>query len=80
MVVKRELVPKGKSVLKVVWQMRQKRDIKDRAIKKYKAQLNIDGSTMIRGIDYNKMYTPVALWKAIRMLLMLATTNNLHTC
>jgi hypothetical protein len=39
-------VPKGEKILPTVWQMKKKRDIKTRKIKKYKARLNIDGSRM----------------------------------
>ena len=35
-------VPKGKAILPAVWQMRQKRDIKTRQVKKYNTRLNID--------------------------------------
>ena len=45
-IVTRESVPKGKTILNAVWQMRRKRNIKTRQIKKYKARLNIDGSRM----------------------------------
>ena len=72
-------MPKNKSVLKAVWQMRRKRDIKTRTVKKYKARLNIDGSRMKRGIDYDETYAPVASWKTIRLLLTLALSNNWHT-
>ena len=78
-IVRKDTIPKGKNVLKAVWQMRRKRDIKTRAIKKYKARLNIDGSRMIRGIDYDETYAPVASWKTIRLLLTLALSNNWHT-
>ena len=78
-VVRKETIPKGARVMKAVWQMRRKRDIRTRAIKKYKACLNIDGSRMIKGIDYDETYAPVASWKTIRMILIMATMNNWHT-
>ena len=40
-VIPRSEVPKGSSILPAVWQMKQKRDIRTRQIKKYKAWLNI---------------------------------------
>ena len=49
-------VPKGKTILPSVWQMRRKRDIKTKEIKKYKARLNIDGSKMIKGQHYDQTY------------------------
>ena len=36
-------IPKGRSILPSVWQMKRKRDIRSRKIKKYKARLNIVG-------------------------------------
>ena len=64
-------VPKDKTVLPAVWQMKRKRDIKTRKVKKYKARLNIDGSRMKKGIHYNETYAPVASWKSIRLLLIM---------
>ena len=64
-------VPKGKTVLPAVWQMKRKRDIKTRKVKKYKARLNIDGSKMKKGIHYDETYAPVASWKSIRLLLIM---------
>ena len=78
-IVERKLIPKGKTILNAVWQMRRKRDIKTREIKKYKARLNIDGSKMKRGIDYDDTYAPVATWRTIRLILSLAAANNWHT-
>ena len=57
-------VPEGATVLPAVWQMKRKRDIKTRRIKKYKARLNIDGSRMRPGIHYDQTYAPVASWNS----------------
>ena len=78
-IVRKDQVPKNKTILKSVWQMRRKRDIKSRAIKKYKARLNIDGSRMIKGVDYDETYAPVAKWSTIRLILSLAAVHNWHT-
>ena len=78
-IVRKDQVPRDKTILKSVWQMRRKRDIRTRAIKKYKARLNIDGSRMIKGIDYDKTYAPVAKWSTIRLILSLAAVHNWHT-
>ena len=56
----RSKVPKGKTILPSVWQMKRKRDIMTRAIIKYKARLNIDGSRMKKGLHYEETYAPVA--------------------
>ena len=50
----RSEVPEGATILSTIWQMRRKRDIRTRAIKKYKARLNIDGSKMKYGQHYDQ--------------------------
>ena len=78
-IVDRKSVPKDKTILKAVWQMRRKRDIKTQEIKKYKARLNIDGSKMTKGIDYNDTYAPLATWRTIRLILSLASVHIIGT-
>ena len=78
-IVRKDQVPNNKTILKSVWQMRRKRDIRTRAIKKYKARLNIDGSRMRKGIDYEETYAPVAKWSTIRLILSLAAVHKWHT-
>ena len=78
-IMNRDELPTGKRVLKTVWQMRRKRDIKSRAVKKYKARLNVDGSRMIRGVDYDETYSPVATWRTIRLIMTLAAQKGWHT-
>lgn len=75
-IVRRSTIPKGATVIPMVWQMRRKRDIKTRRIKQYKARLNIDGSKTTKGIPYDKTYAPRATWNSIRLLLTLATQHN----
>jgi hypothetical protein len=41
-IVRRTKVPKGAMVLPAVWQMKQKRDILSRQVKKWKARLNVN--------------------------------------
>jgi hypothetical protein len=72
-------VPKDALILPAVWQMKRKRDIKTRAIKKYKARLNIDGSRMKPGIHYDQTYAPVASWNSIRTLLTMTALHNWKT-
>jgi Reverse transcriptase (RNA-dependent DNA polymerase) len=59
--------------------MKRKRDIMTRAIKKWKARLNIDGSRMVKGVHYEESYSPVAGWNSIRTMLLLAAQYNWHT-
>ena len=78
-VMLRSKVPKDKTILLTVWQMRRKRDIKTREVKKYKARLNIDGARMKPGVDYDQTYAPVASWNSIRTLLAMTVINKWHT-
>lgn len=78
-IIKRKDVPKGSTILPCVWQMKQKRDIKSREIKKWKARLTVDGSRMKRGQHYDKVYAPVASWGTIRFLMVFVTLNNWTT-
>ena len=74
-------IPPNATILPAVWQMKQKRCIKTRQVKKYKARLNIDGSKMRPGVHYDQMrsYAPVASRNSIRLLLTLCALNNWHT-
>ena len=72
-------LPEGAVVLPAVWQMRRKRDISTGLVKKYKARLNLDGSRIVRGRDYNLTYSPVVRWFSIRLLLALTIINGWHT-
>ena len=78
-IMKRIDVPRDKPILPAVWQMKRKRDIKTRQVKKYKARLNIDGSRMKAGVHYDQTYAPVASWNSVRMLLALASIHGWHT-
>lgn len=78
-VVHRSEVPEGSTILPSVWQMKRKRDIKTREVKKYKARLNIDGSKMKHGVHYEKTYAPVASWMSVKLLLAMAAVNDWHT-
>jgi hypothetical protein len=80
-IIPKSQLPKGATVLPAVWQMRRKRDIKTREIKKYKARLNIDGSKMRPGkhYDINQTYAPVASWNSIRLLLTMTVVHNWKT-
>jgi hypothetical protein len=57
-------VPRGMRVFSTVWAMRRKRRVKTQEIYKYKARLNLDGSQMKLGRDYDLTYAPVASWES----------------
>jgi hypothetical protein len=66
------LVPEEMKVFSSVWSMRRKRKVRTREVYKYKARLNLDGSQMQPGRDYDLTYAPVASWESIRMVLALS--------
>jgi len=78
-IVHRSKVPEGATILPAVWQMKRKRDILTRKIKKYKARLNLDGSRMKHGKDFDQTYAPVANWNSIRTLLTTSALLGWHT-
>lgn len=78
-IIHRSKVPEGEVILPAVWQMKRKRDISSRAITKYKARLNIDGSRMEHGKHYDQTYSPVASSNSIRTLLIMSALHTWHT-
>ena len=78
-IVHRSAIPSGKRVFPAVWQMRRKRDIRTQEVKKYKARMNLDGSRMKQGLDYEETYAPVTSWRSIRMLLTMVAMHKWHT-
>jgi hypothetical protein len=75
-IIPKSSVKNKKKILPAVWQMKRKRDIRTRKVKKWKARLNIDGSRMRSGIDYQQTYAPVASRNSIQMLLTLAAVHG----
>jgi Reverse transcriptase (RNA-dependent DNA polymerase) len=78
-IVERSSIPKDDPIMPTIWQMKRKRDIMTSSIKKWKARLNIDGSSMVQGVHYEESYSPVASWNSIRTMLLLAAQHNWHT-
>ena len=59
--------------------MSKNREIKTHQIKKWKSRLNVDGSRMKKWIQYEKVYSPVAGWPSIRILLILVALEGWKT-
>ena len=78
-IIKRNQVPKGRTILPCVWQMKRKRHIKTRNIKHWKARLKVDGSRMTKGIHYDKLYAPVSSWTSIRLLITIIVLHKWNT-
>ena len=52
-IMKRNQVPKGSTILPCVRQIKRKRHIMTRKIKRWKARLNVDGSRMTKAVHYD---------------------------
>ena len=78
-IIKRNQVPKGSNILPCVWQMKSKRHIMTRNIKRWKARLNVDGYRMTKGVHYDKVYAPVVSCTSIRLLLTMIDLHNWTT-
>ena len=76
-VTHKDKMPDGTKPLPAVWQMRRKRNIWTGIIKKYKARLNLDDSKMVKGVDFDRTYAPVATWNAICNLLVMVLVGTL---
>jgi Reverse transcriptase (RNA-dependent DNA polymerase) len=75
-VVNREDVPEGHTILSAIWAMRRKCDIAIREVNKWKARLNIHGDKQVNGLNYWNTYAPVASWAAIRIVMVIATLTE----
>ena len=78
-IMKSNQVPKGSTILPCVWKMKRKRHIKTINIKRWKVCLTVDGSRMTNGIHYDNVYSPVASWTSIRLLLTMIVLHNWNT-
>jgi Reverse transcriptase (RNA-dependent DNA polymerase) len=74
--VRRSKLPPHTRVLPSVWAMRRKRDLTTVEIVKWKARINVDGSKQQPAIDFEQTFASIASWASIRLLLILAITNN----
>jgi hypothetical protein len=78
-IIPKHLAPNGAKVFAAVWSMKRKRRVRTREIYKYKARLNLDGSQMQPGRDYDATYAPVASWESVRTLLSLVLHRKWKT-
>ena len=75
-IVHRSTIPTGSKVFPAIWQMHRKCDIATQQIKKGKACLNFDGSSMKKGVHYEHSYAPVVSWGSIQLALAIAMAHN----
>ena len=74
-IISRKEISEDALILPALWQIKRKRHIKTRKVKKYKARLNLDGSRMRKGEHYEESYSLVAKWNSIRTVLALSALN-----
>lgn len=72
-------VPENTKILDSVWSMKRKRDIKTRAVYKYKARLNVHGGQQIKGMHFEETHSPVVSWHSIRILSILSLLFDWQT-
>ena len=76
--IRREEIPEGRTLIPVLYQMNRKRQIKTRQIKKWKSRINVDVSRMKKRVNCDKLYSPVAGWPSITILLILVSLERLE--
>jgi len=77
--VKRSELPEGATLLSSAWQIKRKKNPSTGEISKYKARMNVDGSQMFKGLQYEETYAPVVQWATIRFFISLAILLDWHT-
>lgn len=78
-IIKRSLLPKGRSPMKCKWVFKKK-FLADGSIDKYKARCTAKGFTQRPGIDYQETFAPTPRPGTGRIMLVVAHQLNWHRC
>ena len=70
-------LPTGRKSLPCQWLFKIKY-LADGTVDKYKARLVVQGNRQKESIDYNEIFAPVLRLESLRLLLAIATANNLE--
>ena len=65
-------VPRGTTLIDMVWSMRRKWRIKTQEVYKWKARLNVHRGQQEHGVHYWDTYAPVVTWQTVRLFLILS--------
>ena len=79
LLIRREEILEGSTLLPGAWQMKRNRNIKTLQIKRWKSRLNVDGSRMKKEIQYYKVYSQVEGCPSIRIILILVALEQCKT-
>jgi hypothetical protein len=69
-------LPKAKTVVENKWPFKIKRN-ENTEVDRYKARLGAKGFSQQKGVDYDEIFSPVARFSSLRMLLALAVKYDL---
>lgn len=74
-----ELVPppEGKNIIGSRWVLKAKRN-EAGSIDRFKARLVAQGYSQVKGVDYEEVFSPVACYTSVRLLLALANAQDLE--
>lgn len=69
------VLPKSQKIIGVKWVYKAKKNAKGE-VERYKARLVAKGYNQRVGIDYGKVFAPVARLEIVRLMISLATQNR----
>ena len=77
--MQRDEIPKGATLLPMVWAMRRKRKIKTNEVYKWKSRLNVGGHRQKQGENYWDTDSPTLSWPTIRFFLIISLIRGWTT-
>ena len=78
-IIPRSLVPKGHTILPMVWAMKRKRKIQTNEVYKWKSRLNVGGHKQTHGENYWDTHSPTLAWPIIRFFLIISIIRGWTT-
>ena len=75
-IIPKDQVPKGTTILPMVWAMKRKRKIQTNKIYKWKSRLNVGGHKQTHGENYWDTHSPTLAWPIIRLFLIISVIRG----